>query len=351
MIWSAAAVLPLLRRWKSGGMAAALHILVTTSASAMTMPDYIAALESIRAADATAARTQAQQLLGAEIESPAGRFTADGALLHEVMANPTGARAHLDATVAALKAMMPAAGTNAPTDPHLLERLRAEETAKPIQAGGEIRTMPADEESLEKAGSRFDKGLKWVQKKLDKAADFFDRWWPKEKRKDADVKAKGTRPKWLVTIIVIAIVLVLGILAFEVVRRSRAAAPEADVVESAAIESRRDEDPLSRGANEWERHAEKLAAAGRTREAIRAWFHAVLVTLYAAGILHFKKGRTNWEYIAALPPDLGWRGEFVTMTRRFETEWYGRAESAADALDDAAERARRILDAVRRRAA
>jgi hypothetical protein len=154
-----------------------------------------------------------------------------------------------------------------------------------------------------------------------------------------------------VTVIVVLIVIVLGILAFEVVRRSRAAAPETELVTSDAISSRRDEDPLSRGANEWERYAAQLAAAGRTREAIRAWFHAVLVTLYAAGILHFKKGRTNWEYIAGLSPELPWRGEFVTMTRRFESEWYGRAQSSIEALDDAAERAHRILDAVRRRAA
>jgi Domain of unknown function (DUF4129) len=310
---------------------------------------YIAALEEIRASDATAARMKAQQLLGADIESPSGRFTADGALLHEVMADPTKAHAHLDATIAALRALMPSNAASA--DRRLLEKLRAEESTAPIKPGGEIKTMPADEKSLEDAGSKLDKGLKWVEKKLDKAADWFDRWWPKEKEKESERKLRGTRPKWLVTIIVVAIVIVLGILAFEVIRRSRAAAPEAEVMTSDAIESRRDEDPLSRGSNEWERYAEKLAAAGRTREAIRAWFHAVLVTLYAAGILHFKKGRTNWEYIAMLPPDAAWRGEFVTVTRSFETEWYGRAESTAEALDDAAERARRILDAVHRRAA
>jgi len=322
---------------------------ITTSASAMTMGDYVAALESIRAADAGAARAQAQLLLGAAIESPSGRFTADSALLHEVMADPAKARAHLDVTIAALRALMPSSAASA--DPRLLEKLRAEESSVPIRRGGEIKTMPADEKSLEDAGSQLDKGLKWLQKRLDKAADWFDRWWPKEKEKENEAKVRGTRPKWLVTIIVAAIVLVLAILAFEVVRRSRAAAPESGVVTSDAIESRRDEDPLSRGSNEWERYAEKLAAAGRTREAIRAWFHAVLVTLYAAGILHFKKGRTNWEYISMLPPDVAWRGEFITMTRSFETEWYGRAESTAEALDDAAGRARRILDAVHRRAA
>ncbi len=310
---------------------------------------YIAALEEIRASDATTARAKAQQLLGADVDSPSGRFTADGALLHEVMADPVKAHAHLDATIAALRALMPS--TSAPADPRLLEKLRAEESTAAMRRGGEIKTMPADEKTLEDASSKFDKGLKWVEKKLDKAADWFARWWPKSKERENETKARGTRPKWLVMIIVIAIVIVLGILAFEVVRRSRAAVPQTDVVTSDAIESRRDEDPLSRGSNEWERYAEKLAAAGRTREAIRAWFHAVLVTLYAAGILHFKKGRTNWEYISMLPPDVAWRGEFITMTRRFETEWYGRAESTIDALDDAAERARRIIDIVRRRAA
>jgi hypothetical protein len=334
-----------MRRWL-----AAIAFLFATSAGAMTANDYVAALESIRAADATAARTQAQQLLGAEVDSPAGRFTADAALLHEIMANPAGARPHLDAAIAALRAAAPRTGSET-IDTKLLERLRADETAQAMKAGGEIRTMPADEKSLDEAAGGIRKVWKWIAKQFDKLANWFVRWWPKERPDTSGVKLHGVAPRGLVTIIVAIIVLVLAILAFEVVRRSRAAAPGEDLVTSDAIESRRDDEPLSRGANEWERYAAQLAAAGRTREAIRAWFHAVLVTLYAAGILHFKKGRTNWEYIAALSPELAWRGEFVTMTRRFETEWYGRAESGLDALDDAAGRARRILDAVRRRAA
>jgi hypothetical protein len=123
------------------------------------------------------------------------------------------------------------------------------------------------------------------------------------------------------------------------------------VLASDPIASKRDEDPLSRGATEWERYAAQLAASGRIREAIRAWYHAVLVTLYAAGILHFRKGRTNWEYVAALSPEIAWRSEFVTLTRRFEEEWYGRERSAIEALEDVSGHAREILDIVRRRAA
>src|SRR5207244_2199350 len=299
---------------------------------------------------ATAPRTVAQPLLGADIEPLAGRFTADAALLHEVMANPPAARAHLDAAIAALRATVKSAPATK-TDARLLERLRAEEKVAAMKSGGEIRTLPADEKSLEDAASGVDKVWKWIAKRFDRLANWFDRWWPKQRLDENEKKSVAMRPTWIVTSVVITIVIVLAILAFEVVRRSRAATPDQDLVTSDPIESRRDEDPLSRGANEWERYAAQLTAAGRTREAIRAWYHAVLVTLYAAGILHFKKGRTNWEYIAALSPELAWRGEFVTMTRRFETEWYGRAQSNIDALDDAAERARRILDTVRRRAA
>ena len=151
---------------------------------------------------------------------------------------------------------------------------------------------------------------------------------------------------WLVAAVVILIVGILAVLAIEVARRSkrRLAVP---IAESDPVASRRDEDPLSRGANEWERYAAQLAAAGRIREAIRAWYHAVLVTLYGAGILHFRKGRTNWEYVSALSPELGWRGEFVQLTRRFEEEWYGHDASGIDALDDCSGRAQRILDSVR----
>jgi hypothetical protein len=115
--------------------------------------------------------------------------------------------------------------------------------------------------------------------------------------------------------------------------------------------SKRDEDPLSRGAMEWERYAIQLAAAGRFREAIRAWYHAVLVTCYAAGVLHFRKGRTNWEYVATLAPSLPWRPEMIRLTRRFEREWYGSDESTLGALDDCGASARAILESVRERGA
>ena len=74
----------------------------------------------------------------------------------------------------------------------------------------------------------------------------------------------------------------------------------------------------------------------------------MLVALYGAAILHFRKGRTNWEYVATLPPTLPWRRGFIELTRRFELEWYGLAESTSEALDDCRGQARAILNTVAR---
>jgi hypothetical protein len=153
--------------------------------------------------------------------------------------------------------------------------------------------------------------------------------------------------RWIVTAVVALIVIGILILAVEVTRRTRRAAAQT-LTSNAPLRSARDDDPLSRGATEWERYAIQLAADGRFREAIRAWFHAVLVTCYASGVLHFRKGRTNWEYIASLPPSTAWRPELMRLTQRFEKAWYGSEQSTRDDLDDCSVRAQAILDELHR---
>jgi hypothetical protein len=120
-----------------------------------------------------------------------------------------------------------------------------------------------------------------------------------------------------------------------------------EVGSTRVVSSRRDENPLSREASGWEEHARELAAERRFREAIRAWYHAVLVALFQAGLLHHQKGRTNWEYVARLDPRLGWRPGFVALTRLFDREWYGRRACDAAALAECAREARGVLVAVR----
>jgi len=100
----------------------------------------------------------------------------------------------------------------------------------------------------------------------------------------------------------------------------------------------------------WEERARELASEGRAREAIRAWYHAVLVRCASQGILHHRPGRTNWEYAHALSPSLPWRGRFEDLTFRFDQEWYGRAESTGEALAVFADGAAEILRALGQRA-
>lgn len=330
-----------------------LMLAMPLHAAVLTLDQYAGSLTRLRALVAANQRdiaaSEAKALIGSEIDSPNGRFRADDALLGEVAApnaKPLRILAHLDTTLAQLRRTAPAA-TSAPNE-QLLEQLEKEEEIDALQKGGSIAgTTPPQGPWYERLAKALGDFGRWLRDLLERFGEWLEKFWPKRETKDGPNRTVGMR--WIVTGIVTLIVIVIAILAIEVLRRSRAATPEA-VEESAPLGSKADEDPLSRGATEWERYAAQLAAAGRIREAIRAWYHAVLVTSYAANILHYRKGRTNWEYVAALGPRIEWRPEFVQLTRRFEQEWYGSDQSDQEALDECSGRAQRILEAIRRTA-
>jgi hypothetical protein len=327
------------------GMTVIALLLFATTAHAMTLNDYIATLERIRNEPRDVAAVDAKSLIGTQVDAPGGNFTADSSVLDAVANKRADAITRLDATIAALKN---ASAAKAPAvDPKLLERLRKEESIRELQRGGEVLSPPETNNSiLDNVANRIRKAFEWL---ADEFADFFEwleKLWPKEPQQEMP-KPSGGVP-FIVTVLVIAIVGVLLIIALEALRRSRKSKAD-EIVTSDPIQSRRDEDPLSRGATEWERYAAQLAAAGRIREAIRAWYHAVLVTCYGAGILSFRKGRTNWEYVSMMRAEVAWRPLFADLTRRYEREWYGRAESTPEALDDCSGRAQSILGAIRKR--
>ncbi len=336
-----------MRRLAIGAAAVALFLAAQGRGTAATLQEYIAQLEGMRAAlhenRLADARARARALKGATIDSPAGGITADASLLDDVIAGRIGTEGRLALEVDELRKSAPATPT--PADRKLLDRLRREETPNALKAGGEVAQPPvSNQPMIVRMVEAIDKIFEWIGEKLTKLWDWLRQLWPRAKTPGIG-EGSALRTRWVVGALVVAILAVIGILAWEVIRKSKRSVA-APVTESDPIASKRDEDPLSRGANEWERYAAQLAAAGRIREAIRAWYHAVLVTCYGAGILHYRKGRTNWEYIGALSPELAWRGDFVALTRRFETEWYGRTTSSRDALDECASRAERVLDSL-----
>ncbi|HEX8155200.1 MAG TPA: DUF4129 domain-containing protein [Thermoanaerobaculia bacterium] len=325
-------------------------IAAAASAEPISLDAYLGELEKIRVAfaakDLATARRLAEPLVAADVAATSGdRFHADDALLSAI----AGAKKHdrvlqqrLTATIDELRRSAPESTT--PADAKLLERVTDEQRVAELQQGGtvDVTAGPGDNRFGATVVRAIGETIDWIGELLVKILDWIFDFLPGRKKESGSGSVSGP-----VIVVVTLIVIALIALALRTIFRARPALA-APAATSEPISSRADEDPLSRGASEWERHAANLAANGRWREAIRAWYHAVLVTLYGAGILHYRKGRTNWEYVAVLPANVAWRAEFIELTRRFEEEWYGSLDSTPEAHDECGARARAILDTLRR---
>jgi hypothetical protein len=237
-----------------------------------------------------------------------------------------------------------AAGTGPGAGLALLARLRREQALAAIPAGGALPNPNVDSGGLIAAVSDF---VRPAAQAVAAAWRRFVGWLSRLIRHLLNGEGGRTSAFRLRSVVILAVLLALAMLGLMIQawRRRRLVVAAAPAVAPQAVA--RDEDPLSRAAGRWESYAQELTAAGRFREAIRAWYHAVLVTLYEGGILHFRKGRTNWEYIAAISPGMPWRADLIEITRHFEREWYGRERSSAAALATSQEMAHRLLHALR----
>ena len=229
------------------------------------------------------------------------------------------------------------------SDLALLERLSKEQQDERARSGGDVSTLP--EINVEQ--------IPMWEKIINLLTDF--REWAGDKLKilikwlGTAFKKSDSAPSEFLGPLTVTLILALAglalLLALDIVRRNRAKKSTLTARAPLAA-SPHDADPLSRTANEWASYAAQLSSTGQNRMAIRAWYHAVLVALYRGGNLHYRKGRTNWEYYYSLAPELGWRRQFFDLTGGFEIEWYGREESTLDSLNQYAETAKAILENV-----
>lgn len=317
-----------------------------------SVEDYVQRLRDVRDALAESRFADAQRQSVFEYPIAAGgvRFEPDRALLRDARAAASESRidsvvlARLAATISALET----GAIDIPSrtaDPRLLQQIRDREKAGELKAGGELAPVPEVSPSVaDEIGRMFTGMIEWLAVRLEKLFDWLRKLWPRkgEKGEEGPAFLGVSVVVWIVTLFIVGVLLLL---ATYVLRRSRR---RSALVESIPVaSSERDADPLSRESNEWEKYAAELAASGRLREAIRAWYHAVLVTLYRSGMLHFRKGATNWEYVSAIAPTVAWRPRFITLTRTFDREWYGRYDTTADALDAHSSDARAILQTLR----
>ncbi|HEV7491833.1 MAG TPA: hypothetical protein VGO25_13595, partial [Rhodanobacteraceae bacterium] len=216
-------------------------------AATLTLAQYESALKSMRdrvaAGQTDAARAEAKSLAGSGIDSPNGRFQADSTLLAEVNAakpRDLGVEARIDATLAALQS--DASSKPATVDGALMRRLQREQTVPELPRGDDVHGLEVKDAFLKQLTEALQKAARWIFAKIVKFLDWLMRFWPDSGTKKP-LASSGMR--WTIGSLVALILIVLGVLAFEVIRRSRKAAPKA-VEESAPLGSSRDDDPLSR---------------------------------------------------------------------------------------------------------
>lgn len=97
--------------------------------------------------------------------------------------------------------------------------------------------------------------------------------------------------------------------------------------------------------------AHRLAAAGAHREALRALFRAVLLSLDRAGLIRYRPPATNREYVRELharSPDLS--ALLGGLADRYELAWYGGRPAGEADWASGLELATRLLEAAGREA-
>jgi hypothetical protein len=316
---------------------------------ALRLDEYVAALDelaaTLRAGDLDGARARAHDLMQCRVAAGAESLAPDPTVLGRVDdAKDAKAAAALAEEVARLAAALAEHAPAAPAaaDPARLDRLRREDEARALQRGGLVQ--PGRPPTLTESVSRALEAVgDAVRRALRALADWLERIWPKPRRRREPSSPLTTTSATVALVAVVAAGLAL--LAMQALRRRGRGQEQASA--PAPGSSTRDADPLSREAEEWERYAQDLAAAGRPREAIRAVYHAVLMTFFRAGLLHHQKGRTNWEYVSRLPPEAPPRPGFIRLTRSFDREWYGRDRSSLDAFTECAREASTLVRLVR----
>lgn len=300
--------------------------------------------DRLRSGDWVGARTEARGLLDDRIVYGGEVLEPDLSILRPLADAPDAATARaaaprLSHLVAALGETPPVAAPAA--DPKTLDEVRKRQAVAELPLGGQL---PEKRTSLlETIGEIIEPFFTWLRDLWERFWDWLTDLFPDEE----EGGAAGLNLPTLVTAVVVLLAALAVWLAWRVFRNRRRRGDALVAAAAGPLPLAADDDPLSRASSEWERYAAELAAAGRFREAVRAWYHAVLVTLFRRGTLHYRKGRTNWEYVAALAPGYDWRSRFIELTRHFEREWYGRDQSTPESLREAEDMARGLLGSLR----
>jgi hypothetical protein len=315
----------------------------------LSLGGYALALDEIRVqldqGNVAAARLAARELRAREVEWEAEVLATDATALQALEeANTDGVARSQAARLARLARALRESGARGTAGPQAGEPALLARLALPadVARGGSVPELHVKPLSLpERVEAALVAAFDRVGSALRRLWDLLRKLWPQTTSRKGDPAGVARAAIAFVCVALVG----LAVLAIRALRRSGEPAAEAP----APATSLADEDPLSRESSQWELHARELARAQRFREAIRAWYHAVLSALFRRGELHYRRGRTNWEYVATIGPEQGWRAGFIELTRLFDREWYGRRTSDREAQVECARQAQQILGALRGR--
>ncbi len=291
---------------------------------------------ALTAGDQARATALAEDLAALRVAWPGGELLGDPTLLVLVRAGELGkAGERAAALVTAVGSLVagPPAGSAQGADAAALAELAARAARADLRSGGEV-AGGLDPANLPVGFlERVRRALSWLGDRIGDLFDWLGSWF---QNRDATHHGSQSGVSVLTFIVVGALVALATVLALVAWRRR---APALPTVTGTALPAQADADPRSRAADEWVAFAQDLARQGRYREAIRAWYHALLVECWSFGLIHHRIGRTNWEYALAISSELSWRGGFHELTRAFDHAWYGGRDDgeAARAFADAAQ--------------
>lgn len=83
---------------------------------------------------------------------------------------------------------------------------------------------------------------------------------------------------------------------------------------------------------DYDKEIAAATAGGNYRLAVRLWYLQTLKTLAERGMIQYRFGRTNQDYVAQLSRHSQYR-DFFRLTRNFEYTWYGQFPLSAEAYE------------------
>ena len=321
-------------------MTALVLVLAATLTGAeptMRVESYRETLDAIAArldaGDTARAAELASGLEGERIDWEGEPLLPDSALLAAIAhSRGTEVRPAQDALRAALHEKTGTTAEVTTDDRRTLERLGRE------RVEARLSTLPGMPEVGipwgERIGQWLSSAARWVGRKIVALVRWLKRWWGPTERPLPSAEAVTSLAQGVLVVVGIVAVLLVGLAVVALLRRR---APRVEPA-AATPASSADADPTSRDEPAWRARAEALAAEGRHREAICAFYHALLVRCFQTGALHSRRGTTNREYARTLDTRVAWAPEFDELTLRFDLEWYGHDSSTATAFRDFSER-------------